>query len=194
MSSIRRSHRSRFAFALKSILGMAALGTLAACGTSSNAQSSDSAAGNSASAMPAPTVSLKASEASVPAGSSVTLQWNAANADNCAGSGGWSGTMPPTGSTMTPSLTDDTSYTLTCTGAGGTAAQTVSVKVAWAPSVKFKVDPATVTSIQDQTLSYVPRIIVVGLTIVLTLGFSLQQGVAFARRMIAYAAGVEGGS
>ncbi|VTT97903.1 hypothetical protein : Flagellar biosynthesis protein FliQ OS=Clostridium ljungdahlii (strain ATCC 55383 / DSM 13528 / PETC) GN=fliQ PE=4 SV=1: Bac_export_3 [Gemmataceae bacterium] len=47
----------------------------------------------------------------------------------------------------------------------------------------------TVTSIQDQTLSYVPRIILVGLVIVATLGFSLQQGVAFTRRMIGYAAG-----
>jgi flagellar biosynthetic protein FliQ len=46
----------------------------------------------------------------------------------------------------------------------------------------------TVTSIQDQTLSYVPRIVLVGLTIVVTLGFSLQQGSEFARRMIAYAA------
>jgi flagellar biosynthetic protein FliQ len=46
----------------------------------------------------------------------------------------------------------------------------------------------TVTSIQDQTLSYVPRIILVGLVIVITLGFSLQQGVEFARRMIGYAA------
>lgn len=47
----------------------------------------------------------------------------------------------------------------------------------------------TVTSIQDQTLSYVPRIVLVGLTITATLGFSLQQAVAFARRMAAYAAG-----
>ncbi len=47
----------------------------------------------------------------------------------------------------------------------------------------------TVTSIQDQTLSYVPRIILVGLAIVVTLGFSLQQAVDFARRMIGYAAG-----
>jgi flagellar biosynthetic protein FliQ len=47
----------------------------------------------------------------------------------------------------------------------------------------------TVTSIQDQTLSYVPRIILVGLVIALTIGFSLQQGVEFARRMIGYAAG-----
>ena len=47
----------------------------------------------------------------------------------------------------------------------------------------------TVTSIQDQTLSYVPRIILVGLAIIATFGFSLQQATAFARRMIAYAAG-----
>jgi flagellar biosynthetic protein FliQ len=47
----------------------------------------------------------------------------------------------------------------------------------------------TVTSVQDQTLSYVPRIILVGVIIVATLGFSLQQATAFARRMIGYAAG-----
>ena len=48
----------------------------------------------------------------------------------------------------------------------------------------------TVTSIQDQTLSYVPRIVLVGLVIVVTLGVSFQQAVAFTKRMIAYAAGV----
>jgi flagellar biosynthetic protein FliQ len=48
----------------------------------------------------------------------------------------------------------------------------------------------TVTSIQDQTLSYVPRIVLVGLAIVVTLGVSFQQAVAFTKRMIAYAAGV----
>jgi flagellar biosynthetic protein FliQ len=47
----------------------------------------------------------------------------------------------------------------------------------------------TVTSIQDQTLSYVPRIILVGLAIVVTLGVSFQQAVAFTKRMISYAAG-----
>jgi flagellar biosynthetic protein FliQ len=47
----------------------------------------------------------------------------------------------------------------------------------------------TVTSIQDQTLSYVPRIVLVGLAIVVTLGITLQQAAEFARRMIGYAAG-----
>ena len=48
----------------------------------------------------------------------------------------------------------------------------------------------TVTSIQDQTLSYVPRIILVGLVIVLTLAFTIEMAVAFTRRMYLHAAGV----
>lgn len=42
----------------------------------------------------------------------------------------------------------------------------------------------TVTSIQDQTLSYVPRIIAAGLAIVFTLGFTLQLAVEFFQRML----------
>jgi flagellar biosynthetic protein FliQ len=52
----------------------------------------------------------------------------------------------------------------------------------------------TVTSIQDQTLSYVPRIVLVGLAIVATLGVCLQQAAEFARRMIGYAAAAGAGS
>jgi flagellar biosynthetic protein FliQ len=48
----------------------------------------------------------------------------------------------------------------------------------------------TVTSIQDQTLSYVPRIVLVGVVIVATLGASFQQAVAFTKRMIGYAGNV----
>jgi flagellar biosynthetic protein FliQ len=48
----------------------------------------------------------------------------------------------------------------------------------------------TVTSIQDQTLSYVPRIVVVGLVLVLTMSFSLQLAVDFTVRMFFRAAEV----
>ncbi len=48
----------------------------------------------------------------------------------------------------------------------------------------------TVTSIQDQTLSYVPRIVIVGLVIVLTLSFSLELATHFTVRMLARAAEV----
>ena len=48
----------------------------------------------------------------------------------------------------------------------------------------------TVTSIQDQTLAYIPRLIGVGFTIVMTLSFSLQLATHFTVRMFEYAAGV----
>ena len=48
----------------------------------------------------------------------------------------------------------------------------------------------TVTSIQDQTLSYVPRIIIVGLVIVFTLSFSLELATHFTVRMLYHAAEV----
>jgi flagellar biosynthesis protein FliQ len=47
----------------------------------------------------------------------------------------------------------------------------------------------TVTSIQDQTLSYVPKIILVGLATIFTLGVTLQLAVSFTHRMMGYAAG-----
>jgi len=47
-----------------------------------------------------------------------------------------------------------------------------------------------VTSIQDQTLSYVPRALVIGLVVVVTLAFSLGLAVDFTRRMILHAGGV----
>jgi len=50
----------------------------------------------------------------------------------------------------------------------------------------------TVTSVQDQTLGHVPRLLAVGVVIVLSLGFTLQVAVAFAQRMFLHAA--RGGS
>ena len=49
-----------------------------------------------------------------------------------------------------------------------------------------------VTSIQDQTIGHVPRILLVGLVLVLTMGFTLQLAVAFTQRMIVHAS--RGGS
>ena len=42
----------------------------------------------------------------------------------------------------------------------------------------------TVTSIQDQTRSYVPRIIAAGAAIIFTLGFTLQLAVELFQRMV----------
>jgi flagellar biosynthesis protein FliQ len=48
----------------------------------------------------------------------------------------------------------------------------------------------TITSIQDQTLSYVPRILLVGAVIVFTMSFTLELAINFMYRMFEHAAGV----
>lgn len=45
----------------------------------------------------------------------------------------------------------------------------------------------TVTNIQDQTLSFVPRILVVGLVVVITLGWAMQTALHFMNRVLGYA-------
>lgn len=48
----------------------------------------------------------------------------------------------------------------------------------------------TVTSIQEQTLSFVPRLLAVGVILVLTMPWAVQVAVHFTSRMLARAAGV----
>jgi hypothetical protein len=78
---------------------------------------------------PAPTVSLSASPTSLSPGQSATLTWNSTNATACTASGAWSGSQPTTGSTSTGALNQTSSYTLTCTGSGGSTSATTSVTV-----------------------------------------------------------------
>ena len=48
----------------------------------------------------------------------------------------------------------------------------------------------TITSIQEQTLTFTPRLIGVGLALIFTMAWLLQTAVHFAVRMLATAAGV----
>jgi flagellar biosynthetic protein FliQ len=48
----------------------------------------------------------------------------------------------------------------------------------------------TITSIQEQTLTFVPRLIAVGLVIVLTMSWSLKLAMHFTVRMLGHAAEV----
>lgn len=71
---------------------------------------------------PFPTVAISVNPTSVPAGSNVTVTWSSTNATFCAGSGAWTGTPPISGSqTVTTNGAGNLTYTLACTGAGGTA-------------------------------------------------------------------------
>jgi hypothetical protein len=84
---------------------------------------------------PAPTVTLSATSISITSGQTTTLQWSASDATTCTASNGWSGTKDTSGSQTTGSLTANTTYDLSCTGAGGTANASVTVSVS-PPSAK----------------------------------------------------------
>lgn len=80
-------------------------------------------------ATPAPTVTLTANPTTVRSGNAATLSWSASNATQCTASGGWSGTKATSGSQSTGSLVTNNSYTLTCSGAGGSTSRSVTVTV-----------------------------------------------------------------
>jgi hypothetical protein len=75
-----------------------------------------------------PVVTLTSSVSSAAANSLVTLNWTASNASSCTASGGnWSGSKAASSGSEGVVLAATTKYTLTCTGAGGTTAQSVTV-------------------------------------------------------------------
>jgi hypothetical protein len=74
----------------------------------------------------APAVTFSSSAATVATGGTVTLTWSATNATGCAASGGWSGNKAASGS-ETVTVSQSSTYTLACTGTGGTVSQSVNV-------------------------------------------------------------------
>ena len=77
----------------------------------------------------APSIFLTASPGSVSSGGTARLIWSATNASSCMASGGWSGSQAASGSTATGSLSGTTTYTLSCTGPGGSASRSATVRV-----------------------------------------------------------------
>ncbi|HJS21852.1 MAG TPA: hypothetical protein VJ764_04290 [Steroidobacteraceae bacterium] len=78
---------------------------------------------------PAPTVNLSASPTSVAVNDSAMLNWTSTNATSCTASGAWTGTKAAQGSESTGALSNTATYSLSCTGAGGTASDSVTVTV-----------------------------------------------------------------
>lgn len=96
-----------------------------------------------------PTVSLSATPAGVDPGGAAVLNWSSSNVTDCTASGAWSGAKPLSGSQSTGALTQDATYTISCTGPGGmaTASTTVGIRVArlsWtAPTERVDGTPLT---------------------------------------------------
>jgi hypothetical protein len=79
---------------------------------------------------PAPTVSLSANPTEVDAGGVTTLTWSATNAESCqASGGGWSGSLPGSGSEVVGPLDQGTTFSVNCVGPGGNSLQMIRVGV-----------------------------------------------------------------
>jgi hypothetical protein len=111
---------------------------------------------------PVPTVSLSSTASTVTVNDSTTLNWTASNADSCMASGAWSGGKATSGTESTAPLTQDTTFTLGCTGPGGSATQSITVKVlsptgvatlSWTPPTT-KQDGSALTNLAGYKLYY----------------------------------------
>lgn len=97
---------------------------------------------------PTPLLTMSGSKAFVAPGDPFTLTWAGTNITSCTASGAWSGARATNGSeTLTPAAGNQ-SYTLTCTGSGGSVSRTVNVSVAPPPLVTLT---ASATSVKVGT-------------------------------------------
>lgn len=86
--------------------------------------------GSTTPSAPAPTVTITVNPTRVMVGQSATVTWSSSNATACAASNAWSGDKPATGTaSLTPTSGGQPVYALACTGAGGTASQSVTLVV-----------------------------------------------------------------
>jgi len=81
--------------------------------------------------LPPGSPSLSFSAASVTAGGTTTLTWSSIGTTGCTASGGWSGSLNPSGSqTITaPMTTGTTAYTITCANAAGSGSATANLTI-----------------------------------------------------------------
>lgn len=80
---------------------------------------------------PAPTVNISANPTTIESGSS-NISWSSTNATDCTGTNGsvgWPGYQDISGAFNSGNLASDTTFTLTCTGAGGSVMGSVTVNV-----------------------------------------------------------------
>jgi uncharacterized repeat protein (TIGR03803 family) len=82
-----------------------------------------------------PTVTMSSNPSIITAGQSFGLSWSSTNTTQCSASGAWSGSVATKGTeNLTPSGAGVSTYTLECTGPGGSANATTTVTVASAPT------------------------------------------------------------
>jgi hypothetical protein len=96
----------------------------------------------------APTVTLTANPTSTTPGGSSDLTWSSTNATSCSANGGWTSQTVTSGSEILY-LARPTQYTMTCTGAGGSAHGTATVTLVSSSSITVNSNIPAAFSIFD---------------------------------------------
>ena len=94
--------------------------------------------GNQPASLPAPTVQLLASPATINSGESVTLSWSSSDATACIASGDWNGAKATDGSELVDPLYANATFELSCSGDGGTALSSTDVSVIQTKGKKYR--------------------------------------------------------
>ncbi len=96
--------------------------------TGSGGSTSNSASITVTTGTQVPTVNFSASPTTITSGSSSTLTWSSTSATSCTASGAWTGSKATSG-TQSVSPTSNSTYTLDCTGTGGSATQSTTITI-----------------------------------------------------------------
>ena len=138
----------------------AALCTVAACGGggggSGGGFGTSSVTAASVSTVPGPTLSFTADADTVNSGASVSLSWSSQDADSCSAAGGWSGPRSVSGTATVGPLTQTTSFSLDCSGGGGSVSRqlTVVVEAVKELEISLSVDRDLVSENDEVTITW----------------------------------------
>lgn len=101
---------------------------------------------------PPPTASISADSTSIFYNTGTTIRWSSTNATSCIVlPPGWMGTS---GAQGTGNLTSSQTYTLNCSGPGGSASNSVTVNVGSPPTASLSANPTTINRGQSSTLTW----------------------------------------
>ena len=103
-----------------------------------------------------PTVAISLQPSTIVAGNTTTLTWTSTNATACSAGGAWSGALATIGSqNVTPLVAGNFSYSLTCSGIGGSTTASAPLTVTPAPpTVKLTASATSVYTGQPIVLTW----------------------------------------
>ena len=76
-----------------------------------------------------PNITISANPSIIASGDSSTLTWSSTNATSCTASGAWSGTPATSGTFSTGALSANATYTIDCSGPGGSAQESTTITI-----------------------------------------------------------------